>query len=466
MASITKRGKGYRIKVSLGYDLNNHQIVRYRTWTPPAGMSESKAAKEVQRQAVLFEEECKRGRVVSGSTKFAEFIRIWLDEYAAVQLRPTTVGWYQQLFKRIIPALGHLRIDRIQPHHLQAFYNNLAETGVRDDGKQRFKGDFDAVRKEKGWSLSDVAARSGVSVTTIRQIAAGKNVTMETAEKVSSCFDRPVSDLFEPVAAGAVLSSTSINQYHKAISAVLSTAVQWGYITDNPCNRIKPPKVQRKEGVCLDDRQTEQLIDLLDTMPESKFDFRVAYTVLLFTGLRRSELLGLRWRDIDLDTGVLSVCQTTKYIAGQGIIFDDTKNTSSFRSLKMPSDLIPLLKRYKAWQNARRLRMGDRWEDNGLLFTNDFGAPMRPDTLSSNFHRLISGSGLPDIHLHSLRHTNATLLIANGTNVQTVAKRLGHSSANTTMKVYAHAIQAADAAAAESVPLFHTSRKKDKEGAG
>lgn len=466
MASFRKRGNSYEIRVSMGYDLNNHQIIRYRTWTPPAGMSESKAAKEVQRQAVLFEEECKRGRVVSGSTKFAEFIQIWFDDYASVQLRPTTIQGYRQLFKRIIPALGHLRIDRIQPHHLQAFYKNLAETGIRDDGKFRFKCDLDTMRNEKGWTQTKLSELAGVSITTIRQIAAGKNVSKETAEKVSSCFDRPVSDLFEPLSADAVLSPNSISHYHKAISSVLKTAVQWGYITDNPCDRISPPKVERKEAAYLDDKQTLELLDLLETIPDSKYDFYVAYTMLLFTGLRRSELLGLRWHDVDLNTGVLSVRQTVKYIEGKGVIFDDTKTGSSRRSFKMPADLISLLKNYRAWQNARRLRMGDRWEDNCLLFTNDFGAPMRPDTLSSNFRRLISGSGLPDIHLHSLRHTNATLLIANGTNVQTVAKRLGHSTSSTTTRIYAHAIQSADAAAADAVPLFRTSREKSKGGAG
>ena len=137
MATIQKRGESYKISVSCGYDLNGTQIRRTMTWTPPEGMTKRQTDKELNRQATLFEEKCRTGQVLDGSIKFADFAEKWFKDYAEKQLRPRTIGSYKEMLPRINAALGHIRIDRLQPHHIVSFYNNLAEAGVRADGKQR-----------------------------------------------------------------------------------------------------------------------------------------------------------------------------------------------------------------------------------------------------------------------------------------------------------------------------------------
>lgn len=460
MATVTKRGNSYKITVSCGYDSNNKQLRRHMTWTPPAGMTARQTEKELERQKILFEEKCHSGRVLDGNIRFAECIDKWMEDYAAVQLRPTTIEGYKQFLKRILPALGHIRMDKLQPHHLQEFYKNLAETGIRADGKQRFRGDFSAWMKDQGMTQQQLAQLAGVSGTTIGQLARGKNVSHDTAVKVATACGASVSNLFEPTAAGATLSANSIQHYHKLISSILSTAVEWQVIYSNPCDRIKPPKVQHKEAQYLDDQQAAHLLELLAELPADQFDFRTAVTTLLFTGLRRSELLGLCWSDIDMETGVISINHTSKYLPKCGMVEDDTKNTSSRRSFKAPPELLPLLRQYKAWQMQQRLMAGDQWQDSDRIFTTWNGAPMRPDTFTNRFRRWIATTDLPPVHPHSLRHTNATLLIASGTNIQTVSKRLGHSTSSTTANIYAHAIQSADAAAAEAVSVFKINQKK------
>ena len=131
MATITKRGQSYQIRVSCGYDVDGKQIRRIRTWRPDAGMSERQIQKELDRQAVLFEEQCRTGQVLDGNIKLADFIDLWFDKHAATHLRPTTVAGYRKLVARTIAALGHIRVDKLQPQHLMAFYENLAEPGVR-----------------------------------------------------------------------------------------------------------------------------------------------------------------------------------------------------------------------------------------------------------------------------------------------------------------------------------------------
>ena len=119
--------------------------------------------------------------------------------------------------------------------------------------------------------------------------------------------------------------------------------------------------------------------------------------------------------------------------------------------MKVSADVITMLRSWRAEQSRERLRLGDQWQDTDRLFTSWNGAPIRPDVISSWFHKFVNKNELPPIHIHSLRHTNATLLIAAGTNLQTVAKRLGHANTTTTSKIYAHAIKSADEAAAETL---------------
>ena len=135
MATIKQRGDSYKITVSCGYDLNGKQIRRHLTWTPEPGMTKRQLQKELDRQAVLFEEKCRNGQVLDGNIKFAEFAEKWFVDYAEKQLRPRTVGSYREMLPRINAALGHMRMDRLQPHHIISFYNNMAEIGVREDGR-------------------------------------------------------------------------------------------------------------------------------------------------------------------------------------------------------------------------------------------------------------------------------------------------------------------------------------------
>ena len=113
--------------------------------------------------------------------------------------------------------------------------------------------------------------------------------------------------------------------------------------------------------------------------------------------------------------------------------------------------MIKLLKMYKSEQTRQRLMMGDQWQECGKVFTSENGSVINPDTLSSWFKRFVQRNNLPDIHIHSLRHTAATLLIANGVDIATVSKRLGHSSKSTTLNVYTHAVKSADEAAANTL---------------
>lgn len=127
MATVTKRGDSYRIKVSCGYDVNGKQVVQTRTWKPDEGMTERQIKKELDRQCFMFEEECKKGQVVA-TIKFEAFAEQWFEEYAKLNLRNTSYERMKQLTYRVYPAIGHLRLDKITGRHIQQFVNDLTNS--------------------------------------------------------------------------------------------------------------------------------------------------------------------------------------------------------------------------------------------------------------------------------------------------------------------------------------------------
>ena len=174
MATVTRRGKSYSIRVSCGYDMTGRQIIKSMTWKPRPDMTDAQAEKEAQRQAVLFEEKCRTGQVLQGNVRFADFAEIWLRDYAAKQVRPTTFDRYKSMLPRINAAIGHIRLDRLQPHHLMQFYANLEEAGTREDSKQRFKGDLKEMLRARSITKTAFAEQAGVSLAVLASITQGK----------------------------------------------------------------------------------------------------------------------------------------------------------------------------------------------------------------------------------------------------------------------------------------------------
>lgn len=448
MATIQKRGNSYKITVSCGYDLTGKQIRRHKTFTPDKGMTEKQVEKAVQREAVLFEERCRRGQILDENIRFADFAEKWFTDYAEKQLRPKTLARYRSLMPRINAAIGHIRLSKLQPHHLMAFYDNLAEAGVREDTKYHCKVDLKVLLKARSMTKSALAGQSEVSLFVLNSITQNKNISKDSAQRISKALNLPCGELFDPVGKDETLSPKTILHHHRLLSSILSTAVQWQVIFSNPCERIKPPKVDQKEPHYLDETEAAHLLELLQ---KEEIQNRTMISILLYTGVRRGELLGLEWEDIDFENHTIHIRRSSLYLVDKGIFVDETKNATSVRVIKAPDAAFEVLRSFKKWQAEQKLKVGDQWKGKNRLFTTWDGRPLHPDTLTGWFHDFIVENDLPQVSIHSLRHTNATLMIAGGTPVTTVANRLGHATPATTTKIYAHAIRSADEAAAETL---------------
>jgi integrase len=246
---------------------------------------------------------------------------------------------------------------------------------------------------------------------------------------------------------GGTLSPETIRTYHRIISSILGYAVTEEVIDFNPASKVKLPKTKKTEAAYLDEKDARRVMELLHDEP---IKYRAALTFDLLSGLRRGEVLGLRWQDVDFDDETITVVQTSQYIPKKGLVTDDTKNDTSARPLKLARSAFLLLREYKKWQDEQRQACGSYWKDkDNRVFTGDEGYPMHPDTLTHWFTDFAERHGYHGIHVHSLRHSYASLMIADGTPLVVVSKRLGHAQVSTTANIYSHVIQSADEKAAK-----------------
>jgi integrase len=246
------------------------------------------------------------------------------------------------------------------------------------------------------------------------------------------------------------LSNRSLEYIHTSLHRALKDAKNDHKINDNPTDSVRPHKTLEgaaKESKALD---PSQVVVLLSAASGSRSE--ALYIVAIHTGLRRGEILGLKWSEVDLEAGTLSVKRSLD-VDGT---FKTPKNPASRRSLKLTHRALAALKAHKARQSEERLKSGDVWQDNNLVFPNTIGKPMN----AGNFYRrefqpLLERAGLAGegFTFHSLRHTFATTLAANGVNPATAQKMLGHSDVRMTLAIYTHAtdgMQDAATAALES----------------
>lgn len=437
MASIRKRGNTYQIRVSCGYNFERKQIVKSMTYRPRYNMTEKQIQKEVKRQAILFEEKCKTGRFLNGNIKLWEFIEKWFSDYAKTQLKEKSIARYRALLPRINAHLGHIRIDKLEPYHFLEFYSKLSECGIREDFKYKATENFKTLMAENGHTKKTISKCANVSEFVINSCLKQQNISKRTAEKILEIIPNSLTK----VEYKSHLEPKTIQHYHRFLSSVLNTAVEWQLIPFNPCKRVKPPKSEYKESACLDDVQVFSLINALD---KESIKYKTMIMLFLYSGMRRGELCGLEWSDIDFKNNLVNISKSSLYLPGKGIFDDTTKNKYSERVIHIPKCMTALLKEYLDY----KMKFDNNFSKSDKIFTGSNGKPIHPDAVTGWFHKFILKNKFPKISIHSLRHTNATLLIAKGTDIKTVANRLGHSSTSTTGNIYAHAIKSADAAAA------------------
>lgn len=253
---------------------------------------------------------------------------------------------------------------------------------------------------------------------------------------------------------GAGLSPTSVRRIHAMLRKALNDAVRWGHLRTNPATSADPPPVRAVSAARRRSMKTwtrHELRTFLDAAAGHPLEplWRCAAS----TGMRRSELLGQRWQDIDFDAGTTRVRQTVLPGPDGYELIEDQKSTLSARTVHIDRRTVRMLEAHREAQKEHRRSLGDAWQDHDLVFPQADGTWRNPPAISLAFRRAVKAAGVPPIRLHDLRHTHATLLLAAGVNPKVVSERLGHSSVAFTLDTYAHVMPGMQPEAAE---LFMT----------
>jgi len=385
--SIRKRGHNYwEICINEGVDPETGK--RIRTYHSFRG---------TERQAHRMHTDLQYARdhgmsVQPSRLTVSEYLEQWLNDYARLHVSPRTLQGYRDMVKlHIGPELGKIKLSKLRPAHLQRYYSNRLDSG-------RKKPKVRQVTEEDG--------------TTTEEVVKG-------------------------------LSPQTVQHHHRLLYEALSTAVKWGLLHVNPADAVTAPKVRRKEPTVLTEEQTEMLLT-------AARGSRVYLPVVLAvgSGLRRGELLALRWSDIDLETGKVTVLRTLSETREDGLTFKEPKSATSRRVVTLPAFAVEALKEHKKAQAAHRLQVGPGYKDHDLVMPNEDGSPWAPNLLTGAFGDLIKKLDLPRVRFHDLRHGHITHLLLRGVPLKVASARAGHSGIAITADLYGHLLPGADEEAA------------------
>lgn len=449
----------YRITVAGGIDSFGKQIRHRKTWKPDPNKTERQNKKALDRAVADFERELEQGYHIDRRQTFAEYAAYVIDLKERTGAKPNTIDGYRHLMLRINTAIGHIKLADLRPQHLNAFYANLAESGIRQGGdRAAARVDIRALLKEQQLSKAELARRAGISVNTVDAATQGKNIIIPKAEAIAAVLGKKVTDLFDIKQDTRPLSEKTIMEYHRLISIVMAQAEKEMLVQYNPAAKATPPRIPQTSPDYFQSEQMNAILDALDTEP---LKWRAITYLMINTGCRRGEAVGLKWDNINWNTGVITIDRALLYNKQRGVYEGTTKNGRS-RALKLAPEVLDLLRQYKSEYLRLRLANGDRWNDTGYVFTQDNGLPMNPCSVTSWLSKFSRAHNLPHIHPHAFRHTAVSMMIADGNDLVTVASDVGHANATTTANIYAHQIAEAKAKAAESRSSVFKHRRQTK----
>lgn len=381
MASIRENRKdgkliSYTFTACFGRDRQGKQIRRYKNWTPLKGMGATKAKKEAEKQAILWEqslqEEVEQQPTVVQRTiderqdDFVEFIeKVWFPlQVSGNDRKAKTVAFYTSTTKIIKKYFAGRVLQDITAMDIERYLVYL---------RTEYKGRF-----------------------------------------------------------GKPLAPKTIHHQYRTLHLIFGYAEKREIITKNPMARVDAPKKGRKPVDALTQEQTREFLKAIESCP---LDFRCMLYLLITTGIRRGECMGLKWKDIDEEASVLSVERNVTYTPKDGLIVSTPKTINSIRTIPLMPSVLHLLEEYRA--GVKQQNQGKDLTE-AFIFSNavDIYTPRTPDSLTRHLKRFMTKHDLPDLSPHDLRHTCATLLLANGADIKSVQDILGHADASTTLNFY------------------------------
>lgn len=405
MGNIEKRGRnswriGAQVPVENGLDWIR-ETIRF-----PESMSEARQRKEAKLALSRLEVAISEGKVKPTPVRHTvrSFSELWMQEYIAPNLAPTTAKSYRHfLDTRILPVLGDIPLKRLTPLVITKWLND-----VRTSPRRSTK-------------LPDT------------ELKAPRPPSLEARMSAAKPKDQP-------------LSENTVLHYYTTLAAMLDKAVQWEILAKNPMDKVDRPVVKKAKVKYLTE---ERAVDLLRSLKnEPNLSYRCAVLLALVCGLRLGEVGALRLSDVDFAEGTIDIARALKYTPASGSFEGDPKTQSGNRLIALPAGMMALLHETREYQAEVAAQFTGVWAGEGWIVHAWNGARLHHDTPSKWFRRFADANGFDGVRFHDLRHTHATILLANNIDAVAVATRLGHRDATVTLQTYAHALRRRDEDAA------------------
>ena len=459
MATITKRmtksGPSYRIQVKMKDKGSGKLNVYSTTWRPPAGLTQKQMEREVVIYADKYESELKMSLTAPGAEGISPDITLgdyanwWLER----RKNEISASYYvncKTAMKDIIACIGGYKLRELNPTIIQRFYDQLdkkEKTVTTVTAKPALR----EVMRETKMGYRKLRYEMDLNSCSLASALAGKNISLEYAERMAECLGCSVSSIFNVTKKKEPYAYETIHKIKRTLRAILSHAKKQRLINDNYASAdfIDFPKRPSKEIDYMNDEDAKKFYAAADAYPDIRH--KTAAMILLLTGMRRGELCGLEWSNIDFKECAITIARSVSTVAGFGVVEKDPKTESSKRVIAISDKLLSVLTEYKEWYDKYRQDMGDQWQETDRLFIAECGGRLYPGTIYTWIHKVCDAAGLPHRTVHSLRHTNITMQIAAGVPLVTVAGRAGHARTSTTTDIYSHFLKSSDKSAAEKL---------------
>jgi len=355
---IRKRSKdSWTIVVDLG---RNADGKRNQKWHSVKGTK-----REAEAELVRILKSTEDGIYIEpNKTSVNEYLKEWLKTIESKVARKTHERYSEICDHYVKPHIGHLKLNKVQPTHINTFYSDLLISGRRD--------------KKSG------------------------------------------------------LSKRTVLHTHRVLRGALNRAVKWQILVRNPCDAVDPPKPDKKERLTFTTKETIELLEKAKGIP-----LHLPIMLAVTTGMRRGEIIGLRWKDINLESGNLSIRQVAEQTKKHGLHIKEPKTDKSTRMVSLPKMTTDALKQHKVEQSQIFLQLGKRLDSDSMVFDSPLGL-YPPNKLTTDYMAFIKRNKFKHVTFHDLRHTHATHLLEQNIHPKIVSERLGHSTVSLTLDTYSH----------------------------
>lgn len=459
MATIIKRegkkGISYKIQVAVKDVGLGKMVTKSTTWKPQKGMS----PKETETACAVFADNFEKQVIQSFKTAeeekgnvnitFAALSKKWLERTRKIY-GEGYVGLAEQSLKIVLPMIGGYKVKDITASVVQSVFDRIDRLNKHIE---RFypKKDIKEILSKNGITFIWLRNETELNCASISQIFNGKRVGKKFATMFAEVCGMEIKKLFDVEVYDEQYSKTTLKRFKLAIYNVLAYAVRLCLIDKNYASSsfVDMGHIERKSIKCMDEDELNKFYEALCNV--ENIQWRVSVKTILMTGMRRGELCGLNWDDIDWDKGKIHIQRSYSECPHAGMKLKEPKTTTSKRVISIPELLLEELKEYKKWYDRQRELWGDRWVESGSVFIQRHGERIHPANIKMWVNKTCQKAKIPHYSVHSLRHTNITLQIMAGVPISTVSGRAGHSKTSTTTDIYAYYIQSSDVSAAKKI---------------